>query len=145
MKKIFSIVAAIAVSMCLFSCGDSPSKVDYSVADGYFVRNDVQGRVPGTISSQEMFSEWFGTAAVMGGLPTPIDFASKCVIPIDLGKRDIDTTIEIEDVEVPSKGKIRVLYKIIEDDPISYTMRPCALVLVDSKYAGYDLELKVVE
>ena len=147
MKKIVSLfVAALSAFILFSSCGNS-SSVDYSLAQRYFVKNSAEGRVPGTISSQALFDEWFGPAAVMGqgGQPTPIDFTRQCVIPIDLGIIDTASEIEVLSVEVPSKGKIVVFYRVKEGEKVSYTMRPCALVVVDKEYAGYDLELRVVE
>ena len=147
MKKIVSLfVAALSAFILFSSCGNS-SSVDYSLAQRYFVKNSAEGRVPGTISSQALFDEWFGPAPVMGegGKPTEIDFSSKCVIPIDLGTTDTESEIEVVSVEVPAKGKIVVSYRVKEGEKVSYTMRPCALVVVDKEYAGYDLELRVVE
>ena len=144
-RKFAGFVTALALSAGLYSCGTSG--VDYSIAERYFVKNTVTDRVPGTISSKALFDEYFGAAALMGegGLPTEIDFSKQCVIPIDKGITDIDTSIEVVGVDIPSKNHIRVCYRVKEGDKLSFTMRPCVLVLVDSKYSGYDLELKVVE
>ena len=148
MKKfIFGIILGIFVLPLLFSCSSGPEKVNYKLAKGYFVRNDVEGRVPATISSQSLFDECFGAAAVMGeeGVPTPIDFSKKSVITLDLGEKTVSTVMEVVGVDLPEANRIRVLYKVKEGEPISYSERPCAIVIVDKKYDGYDLELKLTE
>ena len=148
MKKFnIGILLGILVLPLLFSCSSGPEKVKYKLAGGYFVRNDVEGRVPGTISSQSLFEECFGVAAVMGedGLPTPIDFSKSSVITIDLGEKTVSTVMEILGVDLPEANRIRVLYKVKEGEPISYSERPCAIIIVDKKYDGYNLELKLSE
>lgn len=83
MKKLLSIFAAITL-MVSCSTTNKAKQVDYTVAHGYFVRNDAPPHPASYYDSKEAFDSIFGYAAVMGknGTPTRIDFARQSVIAV---------------------------------------------------------------
>ena len=68
MKAKFMLFISVAVMYCTFLCGCHTSKkmdktIPYEVAERYFVRNDVNGVPPTTITSAQEFEHYFGKQA----------------------------------------------------------------------------------
>lgn len=80
-----TILTTVFGAVLLASCSSAES-VDYTVANGYFVRNDAPKDIPAIISTRPEFESVFGMATVMGpdGRPTAIDFSKQCVVPVIL-------------------------------------------------------------
>ena len=135
-------------SVCLLCSCKSQSgecKLQYKVAHGYFVKNDVHcSQVPACIESKEQFDDLFGMAAVMGedGEPTAIDFSRQLVLPLVLHATDTITHFVIK--EVRKKGnKINVTCLVEKGDAQSFAAVPCELIVIKKKDFAPDIELNI--
>lgn len=140
MKAKIILFISIAVMCCTFFCGCHTSQrlattIPYTVADRYFVRNDVSGLPPATIVSAEEFEKYFGMAAVMGpnGQPTKIDFNKSFVICVALEPTDIDTNLSVISL-TDMNSKLVLRYAIKRGKKMSYTSQPLLLLIVDKKH-----------
>lgn len=140
MKAKIILFISIAVICCTFFCGCHTSQriatiVPYTVADRYFVRNDVSGLPPTTIVSAEEFEKYFGMAAVMGpnGQPMKIDFNKSFVICVALEPTDIDTNLSVISL-TDMNSKLVLRYAIKRGTKMSYTSQPLLLLIVDRKH-----------
>lgn len=132
------LVGAVALlGLCLAGCehdGHSDG-VPYKEAEHYFLRNDTDGRsVPAEITTRRELERHFGMAAVMGGLPTAIDFEREFVIAIVLPETNHGTTIHpgtLTDEGDALKLEYRVSTAAEEN---SWTQVPVSLLVVDKKY-----------
>lgn len=116
----------------LASCSSAES-VDYTVANGYFVRNDAPKDIPAIISTRPEFESVFGMATVMGpdGRPTAIDFSKQCVVPVILPPTQHPTELIVEKVS-KSDGAITVSCSALKDaQAATFIMQPCAVVVID--------------
>lgn len=114
--------------------GDIP----YTVAEHYFVRNDLSALPPEKIVSETDFNANFGMAATMGdnGMPTKIDFKRQYVISVTLPETNIHTEIVPVGLKKAEDGKITFSYHIKKGNELTYTMVPSLLIVVDRKYDG---------
>lgn len=89
--------------------GDIP----YTVAEHYFVRNDLSALPPEKIVSETDFNANFGMAATMGdnGMPTKIDFKHQYVISVTLPETNIHTEIIPVGLKKADDGKIIFSYQ----------------------------------
>lgn len=141
MKAKIILFISIAVMCCTFFWGCHTSQriattIPYTIADRYFVRNDVTGLPPTTIVSAEDFEKYFGMAAVMGpnGQPTKIDFNKSFVICVALEPTDIDTNLSAISLTNTNSNKLVLRYAIERGNKMSYTSQPLLLLIVDKKY-----------
>lgn len=141
MKAKFMLFISVAVMYCTFLCGCQASKnmdksIPYEVAEQYFVRNDVNGLPPTTITSDKEFEQYFGMAAVMGpnGSPTEIDFNKSFVICIALAPTDIETSLSVIYLTNTNSDQLDLRYEIKQGAKMSYTTQPLLLLVVDKKY-----------
>ena len=133
--KHFSIL--LAAALCLAGCehdGHSDG-VPYKLAEHYFLRNDVNARkVPVQIKTQTEFNRYFGMAAVMGGLPTPIDFDRQFVIDIVLPESTHTTTIHPETLTDTGES-LQLEYRVsVAPEENTWTSVPLSLLIVDKRY-----------
>ncbi len=114
--------------------GDIP----YTVAEHYFVRNDLSALPPEKIVSENDFNANFGMAAIMGdnGMPTKIDFKRQYVISVTLPETNIHTEIVPVGLKKADDGKIIFSYQIKLGGKLTYTMVPSLLIIVDRKHDG---------
>lgn len=134
MIKPLSFIALIAVLALLTSCGitNKTLSVSYTIAHGYFVRNDAPPHAPTYYDDQESFNRVFGCAAVMGenGQPTTIDFTHQVVIAI-IGS-ETNRPTEYTPISLTSKADTLCLkYQTKEASSTTYTMTPLLLLVVD--------------
>lgn len=141
MKAKFMLFISVAVMFCTFLCGCHTSKntdktIPYEVAERYFIRNDVNGLPPTTITSAKEYEKYFGMAAVMGtnGNPTEIDFSKNFVICIALDPTDIDTNLSVISLTNTNFDQLDLRYEIKRGEKMSYTTQPLMLLIVDNKY-----------
>ena len=129
--------AVAALALCMAGCehdGHSDG-VPYKEAEHYFLRNDTDGsKVPVKIETRQEFDRHFGMAAVMGGLPTAIDFEREFVIAIVLPETNHSTTIHPG--KLTDEGdSLKLEYGVstgVEEN--SWTQVPLSLLVVDKKY-----------
>ena len=141
MKAKFMLFISVAVMFCTFLCGCHTSKnmdktIPYEVAERYFIRNDVNGLPPTTITSAKEYDKYFGMATVMGtnGNPTEIDFSKNFVICIALVPTDIDTNLSVISLTNTNFDQLDLRYEIKRGEKMSYTSQPLVLLIVDKKY-----------
>lgn len=124
--------------------------IPYTIAQGYFVRNDVDSLPLNRIITREQFDSAFGMAAVMGenGMPTPIDFDRQFVIAVDAPVTDRITSIvpvSLEFVPAPQAtanarakivagSNIEFTYKVQIGAHQSYSTHPVLILVVDRRY-----------
>lgn len=107
--------------------------VAYTVADHYFVRNDVQTYKNQVITSQQDFDAQFGAAAVMGegGLPTAIDFTRQAVLVLMHAPVKSDMELKVKNLSV-EKGKLCLHYaEVVKHASLSYSQTPLTMLVVD--------------
>ena len=104
-----------------------PYAVPYSIAQGYFLRNDVDSLPLNRFITREQFDSVFGMAAVMGenGMPTPIDFDRQFVIAVDAPVTNRITSIVPVSLEfVPAhQATANARSKIVAGSNIEFTYK----------------------
>lgn len=153
MKKL-KIFATLALTCFLFSCNASKSvknaevdaissatttaEVPYTIANHYFVRNDVKKLPNGKITNQSDFDNTFGMATVMGndGKPTPIDFKKQYVIALSKPESSRGGEIKVHNLRSDGDGSLILTYSYTEGDERSYSILPCIILIVDKRYKG---------
>ncbi len=91
----------------------SGKKTAYTVANHYFVRNDVSGYGTMTINTQADFDKVFGAAAVMGegGLPTAIDFSRQTVLAVTMPPSRSEVALSPVSLTSDGNGTVTFSYK----------------------------------
>ncbi len=153
MKKLMFLTMAMAAMLC--SCHTSKNseskqadavtaatqvaEIPYTVANRYFVRNDVKKLPNGKIASQKDFEANFGMATVMGedGKPTEIDFAKQYVIAVSKPVTNKDTEIVPVSLKSDGDGGLVFTYRLKVGETRSYSILPSLVVIVDKKYKGH--------
>lgn len=141
MKHILLFAIAALVISC--STADKTESVDYTIAHGYFVRNDAPPHAPCRYDTQEAFDSVFGSAATMGagGMPTQIDFQHKSVIAI-IGS-ETNRPTELIPIALTSKADTLCLqYQEKEQQPSSYRMTPLLLIIVDKPHIKQSIKIE---
>ncbi len=140
MNRVVLIIVAAVSALMLSACSE---KVPYTVADHYFLRNDVTGEVPSRLSNRADFEKYFGMAAVMGvnGLPSPIDFDNQYVIAVALPQTNRNTEISPVSLTRGKDHKVVFKYKVELGDAMSYSINPILIIIVNKEFDG-DVVLK---
>lgn len=122
---------------------DHSQEIRYTLANGYFFRNDaVIDILPHRITSENELLNFFGYATVMGagGTSTRIDFDKSMVIPIVLPPTDKSTEIIIDDLLKTSDTQLQLIFHVDRgSESRSYTTIPCKLLVVDAAYRDFDV------
>lgn len=143
MKLKVLLIIAVAALCGVFIGGCRTSKdasestsIPYQLAQHYFVRNDVNGLPPTTITTADEFDKYFGMAAVMGknGTPTEIDFNKSFVICLTVAPTDINTELSVVSLTITKADQLALNYRIKQGEKMSYTSQPLLLLIVDKKY-----------
>jgi len=132
---IFVFVLLAMCSSCIVSRYGGSRDIGYSVAGNYFFSASSLPANP-LIATRSEFSSLFGQAAFMGmkGKPTEIDFSRQFVICVVLPVTNVSTEV------VPGRltfsgNELTFRYTVKrEGKPMSWTMRPMLLIVVDRKY-----------
>jgi hypothetical protein len=126
-----------------------PYRPAYTLAKNYFKRNDdVNDVLPVKITSEEELLEYFGYATVMGrdGEPTKIDFDKSFVIPIILPDTDRETEIKVKGLYHLNPQELTVAFSAIRgEEPMSYTISPFLLLVVDGTYRDCQIMFDTTE
>lgn len=140
MNRVVLIIVAAVSALMLSACSE---KVTYTVADHYFLKNDVTGEVPSKLSNRADFEKYFGMAAVMGvnGLPSPIDFDNQYVIAVTLPQTNTNTEISPVSLTRGKDHKVVFKYKVELGDDMSYSINPILVIIVNKEFDG-DVVLK---
>lgn len=120
------------------SSATTAAEIPFTVADRYFVRNDVKKLPNGKISKQKDFEATFGMATVMGegGRPTEIDFGMQYVIAVAKPVTDRSTELQPVSLKGDGDGGLVFTYRTKVGERMSYSVQPCLVVVVDKKYRG---------
>lgn len=132
---LLALLALLAVVSCRSAKESAPANpISYTVAQNYFVRNDVQHFGEMQISTQEQFDSTFGIAAYMGrgGQPTPIDFSRQMVLAVTCEPVNRHVSLEAVSLSASADGTLTLVYrKKVGGGPLSYTSTPCLVVVAD--------------
>lgn len=142
MKKIITFISS---ALFLVSCSTTSKmeRVEYTIAHGYFVRNDAPVHAPLRYDNKEDFESVFGYAAVMGkdGRPTTIDFARQSVIAIIGGETNRPTEYIPMSLTLQA-DTLHLTYKSKKGASTTYTMTPLLLLVVDKAKASSNIKLE---
>lgn len=111
--------------------------VPYTVANNYFVNNNIGDTVPPVkVTSKEELEKYFGMATVMGkdGQPTPIDFSKQYVIAVARPVTNTLTVLKPKSLKRAKNGNVVFTYKVKTKGKQSYSIRPLLMIIVDKKY-----------
>lgn len=111
--------------------------VPYTVGRNYFVKNTFTDTTlrNSTITAREEFDRVFGRAAVMGSLPTPIDFAKQYVIAVVEPMTEEAVYLDVVSL-IETGDDIVMTYSRKTGEKRSYFTRPYLMVIVDKEYSG---------
>ncbi len=141
MEKILTKLALLALVMVALASCNTTAKVAFKEANNYFTRNDYAKTGVVKIVSQEEFDGAFGMATAMGknGRPTPIDFNKEFVVAKLFAETDVDTRIDKIALYEIGKNKLKLDYRQTDGDRMSYTIKPCFILIVDNKYRNCEI------
>jgi len=120
--------------------------ISYTQLDNYHVRNDVycsklQRLI---IDNKQDFEGFFGEAAHMGGMPTPVNWKTQYVLAVILPATTQSTSIA--PVAVKQAGNRVVLsYAVERGERMSYTMVPFTAVAIDKPASKQQMEVFFLE
>lgn len=138
-----AVLLLTALAAVLTSCSSArETAVPYTVADSYFLKNDVTDYTPRKIESEEAFMSRFGIAMTMStDRARLIDFSRQMALTVTLPETAVST--EISPISLKRKnGKLVLSYHVEKKGgPRSYTIVPCMVIAVNKKYNG-DVEFK---
>ena len=112
--------------------------IPFTVADRYFVNNTVTTIESPKITFREEFDNLFGMAATMAenGQPTPIDFTKQFVIAVIKPESNLETTLTPISLQTDGNHKVVFTYRFEQGREMSYTTKPCLLIVVDKEATG---------
>ena len=140
-ELLFISTAAVLMASCAMT--DKAKPVDYTEAQGYFVRNDAPSHPPCYYDSEEAFDSIFGCAAFMGegGTPTQIDFTRQSVIAVIGSETNRLTTYT--PASLSSKADtLHLRFNVKEGASTTSTMVPLLLLVVDKANALPNIKLE---
>lgn len=148
--KICAIVAVVFLSINFLNA-QTLNQVPYKIAKHYYVKNTIKTDQlkQYKITSKKEFDKVFGAAAVMGrdGIPTKIDFKKEFVIGVVGAETSTATEFIPENLlanfVATGKSTLVFQYKTQLGKTNSFTVVPNVIVVVDKKYSGYAVKLKV--
>lgn len=112
--------------------------IPYTIAEGYFQKNNIKLLSTSPIVTEEEFNSLFGMATTMGvnGRPTTIDFSKEYVIAVSKPETNYSTTLTPVSLKKDEKGNIVFTYKTIKGKKQSYSILPCLLIIIDQNQKG---------
>jgi hypothetical protein len=137
-KANVGVILLIVLLACLSASAQENTKVPFTIAKNYFVRNDYSGTGTVKIESAKAFEEIFGAAALMwkNGRPTPIDFSKQYIIANILAVTDRNTELIPKSLIKDKNNNLIFDYTIKKGARMSSTMRPFLAIIVDKQYQG---------
>lgn len=155
MKKITIILALTAVVVLCCQCSTSKElrraekgaiDIPYVVLKNYYVRNDVDcSKLQRLIIDDERdFKAFFGEAALMGGLPTDINWNKQYVLAVLLPETNRPTMVTPLEVK-QSPGSIIFKYQVNRGSKSSYTLIPFTAVAINRTEDPQQLQVFFIE
>ena len=113
-------------------------RIPYTVGRNYYVLNSLRkgAFAEGVIDDREQFDAIFGKAAVLGSLPTEIDFDRQYVIAVVDNMSDDAVHLNILSLVESEDGKLVMTYERERSGKRSYSVRPYLMIIVDRQYYG---------
>ncbi len=154
MKKLALILSISLVALFCCQCSTSQyasakksaKSIPYVVLDNYYVRNDIdcskQQRL--IIDNEQDFNAVFGHAAVMGGLPTDINWKKQYVIALILPETERTTNVMPKDVQ-QSPGNIIFKYQLNHGHKTGYRQVPFAAIALNRAEDPQQLQVFFIE
>ena len=151
-----SVILALGVLLLLTcQCGTSSQlrkaqkgakPVGYTVLENYYVRNDVDCRnIQRLIFDNEQdFNAFFGTAALMGGLPTDINWKKQYVIAVILPQTNRPTMVTPKGVKQNGNNVI-FKYEVNRGSKTSYWIVPFAAVALEKPSEPQEVQVFYIE
>ena len=155
MRKFITIMAIIAVALSCVQCTTSKElrqakkgakAVPYTLLENYYVRNDIDSSKPQRliIDNERDFNAFFGPAAIMGGMPTDINWKKQFVIAILLPETNKPTMVTPMEVK-QSPGNVIFKYQVNRGSKTSYTIIPFAAVALNRSSDPQQLKVFFIE
>ncbi len=155
MKRIILIAALAVVALLCCQCTTSrelrqarkdAQSVPYTVLKNYYVRNDVNATKLQRliIDNEQDFNSYFGPAAVMGGLPTDINWKTQFVIAVVLPETERTTNVIPKDVK-QSPGNVIFEYALNKGHKTGYRQVPFLAVAVNRTADAQELQVFFIE
>ena len=154
MRRVAFILSLAAVALLCCQCDTSQyqrakkgaKSVPFTELEHYYVRNDVDCRQIQRLilDNKEDFEAYFGKGAVMGGMPTDINWKRQFVVAILLPvtrKTTMVTPMEVKQ----SPGNVILYYRVITGRKTSYTMVPFTAVALDRSVEPQQLQVFYIE
>lgn len=139
LATIIGFVLPVANSCSTAGSVQHGKKLAYTIANHYFVRNDVSQYGTMTINTQADFDKVFGAAAVMGkgGLPTQIDFSKQTVLAVTMPPSGYEVELSPESLSSDGNGMTTFRYRAIKGaEHKSYTSCACLIVVTNKLNEG---------
>jgi hypothetical protein len=141
MRKLTLILSLGALLMLCCQCTTSKhlrqaqkgaKDVPHQVLDNYFVRNDINCEKTQQLifDNEQDFNAFFGPAAVMGGLPTDINWKKQFVIAVLLPETNRPTMVTPLEVK-QNENNIIMKYRVNRGNKTSYTLVPFTAVALN--------------
>lgn len=130
------VASALVVASCsTLKNSQKGQRVPYTVAQRYFLKNDVTSLPNGAITSASEFERLFGMATVMGkdGQPTTVDFTRQFVIAVSVPETNRATDIKPLTLQ-QENGSLVLSYTVERGEQRSFSIQPLLLLVVDKKY-----------
>lgn len=155
MRRLFFIVSLVTVAVLCCQCTTSKElrqarkearDVPYTELQNYYVRNDVDAsKLQRLIIDNEAdFNAFFGPAAVMGGMPTDINWKTQFVIAVVLPETDRTMNVFPKSVK-QSPGNLIFEYTIIRGHKTGYRQVPFTAVVVNRAADAQELQVFFIE
>ena len=154
MRRVAIILSLTAVALLCCQCAPSQyqrakkgaKSVPFTVLEHYYVRNDVDcSQIQRLIlDNKEDFEAYFGEGAVMGGMPTDINWKRQFVVAILLPatrKATMVTPLEVKQ----SPGNVILYYQVNTGRKTSYTLVPFTAVAIDRSVEPQQLQVFYIE
>lgn len=155
MKKFFLILSLAAVTLLCCQCTTSKElrkaqkgakSIPFTVLQNYYVRNYVPAVTPQhlVLDNQQDFDGFFGPAALMGGMPTDINWKTQYVIAIILPETNRTTNFIPKDVK-QSPGNVIYYYQLNRGRKTSYRQVPFSAIALSRAVDPQQLQVFFIE
>ena len=155
MKKLFLILSLAAVALLCCQCTTSKElrkaekgakSVPFTVLQNYYVRNDVPAdkALHLVLDNQQDFEGFFGPAALMGGMPTDINWKTQYVIAIVLPETNRTTNFIPKEVK-QSPGNVIYYYQLNRGRKTNYRQVPFSAIALSRAADPQQLQVFFIE
>jgi hypothetical protein len=155
MRRIATVLALGLLLLLTCQCASSSQlrkaqkgakPVKYTVLENYYVRNDVYCKDIQRliIDNEQDFKAFFGTAALMGGQPTDINWNHQYVIAVILPKTNRPTMVTPLWVK-QNENNVIFKYEVNRGSKTSYWLVPFAAIALDKPAEPQQVQVFYIE